>query len=40
MYKIELKEYIKAYKLLNGFPKTSSVYKDKAKVKQRAKILI
>jgi hypothetical protein len=37
---MELREYIKAYELLDGFPKTSGVCEDKAKVEQGAEILI
>jgi hypothetical protein len=40
MYKIKLKEYIKSYKLLNGFFKAGSVCKDRVEVRQRAEVLV
>ena len=37
---MELREYIKAYKPLDGFPETSGVCEDRAKVGRGAEILI
>ena len=40
MCKIELREYVKSYKLLNSFLKASSVCKNRVEVGRGAKVLI
>ena len=40
MSEVELEEYIKAYKPLDGFPNASSVSENRVEVGRRAKVLV
>ena len=40
MCKMKLREYIKSYKLLDGFLKADSVCKDRVEVGQGAEVLV